>query len=59
MFHAITFLVCSMIFVFMLIKPTNKVEECKMAILIFVGVGILFAIILTLEHLGILPLFKD
>lgn len=30
-----------------------------MAILIFVGVGFLFAIILTLEHLGILPLFKD
>lgn len=59
MFHAITFLVCSMIFGFILIKPTNEVKEFKMAILIFMGVGFLFAIILTLEHLGILPLFKD
>jgi hypothetical protein len=30
-----------------------------MAILIFVGVGFLFVVILALEHLGVLPLFKD
>lgn len=30
-----------------------------MAILVFMVVGFLFAIILTLEHLGVLPLFKD
>lgn len=59
MFHAITFFVCSMILGFMLIKPTDEVEECKMAILVFMVVGFLFAIMLTLEHLGVLPLFKD
>lgn len=59
MAHAITFFVCGMIFGFMLIKPTNKVEEFKIAILIFMGMSFLFAIILTLEHLGVLPLFKD
>lgn len=59
MVHAIAFFVCGIIFGFMLIKPTNKVEEFKMAILIFMGVSFLFAIILTLEHLGVLPLFKD
>lgn len=59
MVHAITFFVCSMIFGFMLIKPTDEVEESKMAILVFMVVGFLFAVILTLEHLGVLPLFKD
>ena len=59
MVHAITFFVCSMIFGFMLIKPTDDVKESKMAILVFTVVGFLFAVILTLEHLGVLPLFKD
>lgn len=59
MVHVITFFVCSMIFGFMLIKPTDEVKESKMAILVFMVVGFLFAIILTLEHLGVLPLFKD
>lgn len=38
-------------------RPDNY--EYRLAIMIFIVVGFLFAIILTLEHLGVLPLFRD
>lgn len=38
-------------------RPENS--EYRLAIMVFIVVGFLFGVILTLEHLGVLPLFKD
>lgn len=39
----------------------NRTEnsEYRLAIMVFIVVGLLFGVILTLEHLRVLPLFKD
>lgn len=38
-------------------RPENY--EYRLAIMVFIVVGFLFGVVLTLEHLGVLPLFKD
>ena len=38
-------------------QPENY--EYRFAIMVFIVVGFLFGVILTLEHFGVLPLFKD
>ena len=38
-------------------RPENY--EYRLAIMVFIVVGFLFGVVLTLEHLRVLPLFKD
>ena len=38
-------------------RPENY--EYRLGIMIFIVVGLLFGVILTLEHFGVLPLFKE
>lgn len=38
-------------------RPENY--EYRLAIMVFMVVGLLFGVILTLEHFGVLPLFKE
>ena len=38
-------------------RPENY--EYRFAIMVFIVVGFLFGVILTLEHFGVLPLFKE
>lgn len=38
-------------------RPENS--EYRLAIMIFIVVGFLFGVILTLEYFGVLPLFKE
>ena len=38
-------------------RPEN--HEYRLATMVFIVVGFLFGVILTLEHFGVLPLFKD
>lgn len=38
-------------------RPENY--EYRLATMVFIVVGFLFGVILTLEHFGVLPLFKD
>lgn len=38
-------------------RPENS--EYRLAIMVFIVVGFLFGVVLTLEHIGVLPLFKE
>lgn len=38
-------------------RPENY--EYRLGIMVFIAVGFLFGVVLTLEHFGVLPLFKD
>lgn len=38
-------------------RPENY--EYRLGIMVFIVVGLLFGVILTLEHFGVLPLFKE
>lgn len=38
-------------------RPENY--EYRLATMVFIVVGLLFGVILTLEHFGVLPLFKE
>lgn len=38
-------------------RPEN--HEYRLGIMVFIVVGLLFGVILTLEHFGVLPLFKE
>ena len=38
-------------------RPENY--EYRLGIMVFIVVGLLFCVILTLEHFGVLPLFKE
>lgn len=38
-------------------RPENY--EYRLGTMVFIVVGLLFGVILTLEHFGVLPLFKE